>query len=235
MKKFFALGAICLGCAMAVAADTPATSVHPDTAGAGWKTLFAGDLTDAIVPMGKTRQKVWSIKNGELTAAEDKEIWTKEKYEKFTMDLEFKTDPGANSGVLVYCTDTKDWIPHSVEIQILDDASPKWAKAPANWRCASIFGHLAPKKATVKKPGEWNRMTVVCNGQKITVALNGELVTEMDMSQYTSAKKNPDGSEIPPWLKNPLSELPTKGHVGLQGKHAGASIYFRNVKIKTLD
>jgi len=235
MKKFWILFAACLGCAAAIAAEPTATGVHPDTSGPGWKTLFSGDLSDAVVPLGRGRQKVWSIQRGALTASEDKMIWTQEDYEKFTLDLEFKTDPGANSGVVVYCTDMKDWIPHSIEIQILDDASPKWAKAPANWRCASIFGHLAPKKSTVKKSGEWNRMTVVCNGQKITVALNGELVTELDMAEYTSAKKNPDGSEIPAWLKIPLSELPTKGRVGLQGKHAGASIYFRNVKIKPLE
>jgi len=29
--------------------------------------------------------------------------------------------------------------------------------------------------------------------------------------------------------------LPTHGRVGLQGKHAGAPIYFRNVKIKEID
>ena len=47
--------------------------------------------------------------------------------------------------------------------------------------------------------------------------------------------ENPDGSKIPSWLSRPLAEMATKGHVGLQGKHAGAPIYFRNVKIKALD
>jgi hypothetical protein len=28
--------------------------------------------------------------------------------------------------------------------------------------------------------------------------------------------------------------LPTRGFIGLQGKHAGAPIYFRNIKIKEL-
>jgi hypothetical protein len=56
----------------------------------------------------------------------------------------------------------------------------------------------------------------------------------MDMSQWTSAKNNPDGSEIPSWLSTPFSELPTKGLVGLQGKHAGAKVYFRNMKINSL-
>lgn len=58
---------------------------------------------------------------GVLAAVEDESIWTKTEYENFELDLDFKTDVGTNSGVVVYCTDTKDWIPNSVEIQIADD------------------------------------------------------------------------------------------------------------------
>jgi hypothetical protein len=67
------------------------------------------------------------------------------------------------------------------------------------------------------------------------VVLNGEQVTEMDMRKWTSAKRNPDGSEIPEWLSKPLARLPTKGHIGLQGKHGGVPIHFRNLKVKSLD
>jgi hypothetical protein len=137
--------------------------------------------------------------------------------------------------VIVYASNMENWIPNSVEIQIADDYAEKWAKAPKTWHCAAIFGHLAPTKETVKKPGEWNRMTITCRGPRIYVALNGEMVTAMDMKKWTSATKNPDGSEIPPWLSNPLAELKTKGHIGLQGKHGGVPIYFRNVKIRELD
>jgi hypothetical protein len=66
------------------------------------------------------------------------------------------------------------------------------------------------------------------------VVLNGKKVTSMDMSLWTSGKINPDGSEIPSWLPTPFAELPTKGTIGLQGKHGDASISFRNVTIKAL-
>jgi len=55
------------------------------------------------------------------------------------------------------------------------------------------------------------------------------------MRKWTSAKTNPDGSEIPAWLSRPKAELPQKGHIGLQGKHGDSPIYFRNVKIKVLE
>jgi hypothetical protein len=86
----------------------------------------------------------------------------------------------------------------------------------------------------VKKPGEWNRMTVTCKGKIISVTLNGEEVSVMDMAKWTSAKTNPDGSKIPEWLSKPKAELPLKGRIGLQGKHAGAPACFRNIKIKEL-
>jgi hypothetical protein len=222
MKRMVLLAAF-LGFATVAVAEPKA---HPDTT--GWETLFSGDLSDATFPEG-----VWSIKNGMLSATKDECIWSKKQYENFTLDLEFKTTAGANSGVFVYCPEVKNWIPTAIEIQLLDDHAAESAKYPKTWQCAAIFGHLAPMKSTVKKPGQWNHITIVCNGKHITVTLNGETVTKMDMSQWTSATKNPDGSDSPEWLgKTPLADRPTKGHVGLQGKHAGVPTYFRNVKIK---
>ncbi len=227
-KKMWIAVMLCLGWSLtARAGDAAVPKTHPDSS--SWQDLFAHDLSDAIYPKG-----VWYFEGDVLTATEDQNIWTKAEYGNAIIDLEFKTAPGANSGVFVYGVDLKDWIPNSVEIQILDDAHPKWAKVPRTWLCGGIFGRLAPTKSVVKAPGEWNRMTVTCLGTKIYVLLNGEQVTQMDMTLWTSAKKNPDGSDIPSWLSKPLAEMATSGHVGLQGKHGGCPIYFRNMKIKTL-
>ncbi|MGL5547579.1 MAG: 3-keto-disaccharide hydrolase, partial [Tannerellaceae bacterium] len=51
---------------------------------------------------------------------------------------------------------------------------------------------------------------------------------------WKSGTKNPDGTEIPSWLPKPFAELPTKGYIGLQGKHGDSQIWFRNVTIKEL-
>ncbi len=214
-------------CGAATEESQGAALTHPDSS--GWENLFAPDLSNAAKPEG-----VWTVSEGVLTASEDKAIWTTRDYANFILDMEFKTAPGTNSGVIVYCSDTKNWIPNSVEVQIADDYAEQWAKAPKTWHCGAIFGHLAPSKSMVKKPGEWNRFTITCVGQKIGVVLNGEHIVSMDMSLWTSAKTNPDGSEIPAWLNKPLSKQPTKGKIGLQGKHAGAPIWFRNIKIKEL-
>jgi len=221
-----------LGCGLILGAGCQTMSVpregHPDVS--EWDNLFEPDLSNALYPAG-----VWTVEDGVLTASEDQAIWTKKDYDNFILDLEFKTAEETNSGVIVYCTDMENWIPNSVEIQIADDHCEKWGKADKTWQCAAIFGHLAASKSVVKEPGKWNRYTITCKDEMIYVMLNGELVTEMDMSLWTSAKTNPDGSEIPSWLSTPFAELPTHGHIGLQGKHAGAPIYFRNLKIKEIN
>ena len=203
------------------------TQAHPDST--QWDRLFSEDFSDAQAPAG-----IWSWQDGVLTATEDQCIWTAQEYENFQLDLEFKTDHGTNSGVIVYCSDLENWIPNSVEIQIADDFASQWADSPKSWQCAAIFGHLAASESVVKKPGEWNRMTITCRGPAISVLLNERLVTEIDLRNWTSATQNPDGSEIPAWLNKPLADIATRGRIGLQGKHAGAPIYFRNLRITSL-
>src|SRR5450432_409777 len=203
--------------------------INPDTKGKGWTNLFNADLSNAIFP-----DSVWTVSGGILTASRDQSIWSKNQYDDFILDLEFKNADGTNSGVIVHATDINEWIPHSVEIQIADDYSEEWSKAPPSWQCAAIFGHQPATKHIVKKAGEWNHYTITCIKRKIWVVLNGELVNSCDMSLYTSAKDNIDGTKAPEWLSNPMATLPLHGRIGLQGKHAGAPIYFRNIKVKEL-
>lgn len=195
------------------------------------QALFTNNLSNA-----QYNKDVWSIDNdGVLSATADDAIWTTQEYENFELTLDFKNDHCTNSGVIIYCTDKKNWIPNSVEIQIADDYCSKWKNEQGYSLCAAIYGHLAPtKNKIVKKPGEWNTMKITARGKHIVVELNGQKVTNMDMSLWTSGKTNPDGSEIPSWLPNPFAELPTKGYIGFQGKHGDATIWFRDIKIKKL-
>ncbi len=230
MKKAMVLTAV--SCVILLQSCSEKISVppkaHPNVS--QWQDLFAADLSNATFPEG-----IWTFEDGVLTASEDQVIWSKKDYDNFIIDLEFKTEDGTNSGVIAYCDNMQNWIPNSVEIQIADDFAEQWAKSPKTWHCGAIFGHLAPSKSMVKKPGQWNRFTVTCKDKMVYVMLNSRMVTEMNMDLWTSATKNPDGSNIPPWLSTPFAELPTHGSIGLQGKHAGAPIYFRNIKIKVLD
>lgn len=196
-----------------------------------FQPLFSPNITNATFPTN-----TWQMtKQGELTATSDQAIFTNDTYRDFTLDLEFKTAPGANSGILLHVSDAVNWIPNSVEVQITDDYAEESAKAPASWQCGAIFGRQPATKRVVKKPGEWNHGTITCQGRQVWVWMNGELVNHLDMSRYLSASVNPDGSTAPSWLSKPLATLPLEGRIGLQGLHGGAGVVYRNVRVKRLD
>lgn len=206
----------------------PENTLHPNTE--KWQPLFDQNLSNALFPAN-----TWFYnERGELTATRDEAIWSKAMYENFILDLEYTFDEDANSGVLIYCQSINNWIPNSVEIQILDDNYPGNRDISPFTKNSALFGHLAPMVNNVKPVGEWNRMTITAQGSQLKVVVNGELTLQADLSEWTSATKNPDGSDIPVWLSRAKAELPTKGHIGLQGKHGKSAIYFRNVRINQL-
>jgi hypothetical protein len=205
------------------------TFIHAEAKGK--KALFTANLSNADF-----NPAVWSIDaNGVISATADQAIWSTCEYENFELELEFKTDKCTNSGVIIYCTDKKNWIPNAVEIQIADDYCERFEQSASIESCGAIYGHLAPSTfKQVKKPGEWNKMKITAKGKNIKVRLNGKNITDMDMCLWVSGKTNPDKSNIPSWMPKPFAELPTKGYIGFQGKHGNALIWFRNIKIKEL-
>ena len=105
MKRFFYFSILFLGIISTLSVSATDNK---------WKPLFGENLSDASY-----NPEVWSMTGGVLAAVEDESIWTKTEYENFELDLDFKTDVGTNSGVVVYFADTKDWIPNSVETIIV--------------------------------------------------------------------------------------------------------------------
>ena len=227
MKKIqFVLFFLFITIVLQVSAQNTPIVVQGQPMGKGWKNLFGNNLSKAIYD-----KSIWKDSSGVITASKDDAIWSFDEYDDFILDLDFQNADGTNSGVIVHATDIVEWIPNSVEIQIADDYSKQWSKAAPTWQCAAIFGRKPATNKSLKPAGEWNHFTITCKGKMISIVLNGTLVNECNMDDFTSSKVNPDGSSVPSWLKNPMSTLGLRGHIGLQGKHAGAPIYFRNVKV----
>lgn len=191
---------------------------------AGWQNLFEPDLSNALFATGS-----WQLKDGILTADRDEIIWTKQKFDNFILDLEFKLSEGTNSGVFVRCGDIVNWLHTSIEIQILDSYGKQ---NPTRHDCGSVYDCLAPSKNSVKKPGQWNHYTITCKDNKIYTVLNGIQILDMDLDKWTEPNKNPDGTKNK--FNTALKDMPRSGFVGLQGKHGGKPIQFRNMKIKKL-
>jgi len=188
-----------------------------------WQAVFKDDLSNAIMKSGS-----WQFKDGLLTRLGGGDIWTKERYGNFVLDLQFKLAPETNSGVFLRTGSIENWLHTAIEVQILDS----YGKCPPDKHdCGAIFDCLEPKVNAVKRPGEWNRYTIFCRDNKINVVLNGQPIIDMDLNQWTEAHKNPDGSKNK--FNTAYKDMPREGHLGLQDH--GHLIWFRNIKIMKLD
>ena len=187
----------------------------------GYSPVFSPDLSDAIMQEGG-----WTLSaDGVLKPQGKGDIWTKKQYSDFVIDLEFKCVANTNSGVFIRCDNIKKWLHRAIEVQVLQANS-----ANKKHICGSIFDCLAPTKYAVKPVGEWNHYTVIAKADRILVELNGERILDADLSKWTTAGKNPDGSRNK--FKYAYGSMPRKGHLGLQ--YHGQDITFRNVRIKEL-
>jgi Domain of Unknown Function (DUF1080) len=72
---------------------------------------------------------------------------------------------------------------------------------------------LAPAlKRASRSVGEWNRFIIEAQGHRLSVTLNGELVSDL----------RADESRL------------RRGHVGLQAHHPGSRVQFRNIRVREL-
>ena len=190
----------------------------------GWRDLLAEDLSNCVYKPGS-----WAMEDGVLICKGGGDIWTKEKFGDFVLDLEFKTDSESNSGVFFRTGDIADFVQTGIEVQILDYAGSDEAKSKG--ACGAIYDCQGPSKEMVKKTGEWNHYTITCKANKIYVVFNGEQIIEMDLDLWTEAHKNPDGTKNK--FKTAFKDMPRVGHIGLQDHDD--PVWFRNIKIKPLD
>jgi hypothetical protein len=204
---------------------------HPkiDTA-KGWKPLLVGKDLAGWKTFGK-----WTLnEDGALARQGGGDIWTVSQYGDFILDLEFKVKPDTNSGVAIRVSPAPKkggpaWYQDgALEIQIL---GPNDHKKPDMHDCGSMYDLLAPAKDMQKKAGEWNHYTIVAKGSKVKVIFNGQKIIDMNLDQWPTAKKNPDGT--PNKYLKPMKDFPRKGHILLQDH--GMPVWFRNVYVKKLD
>mgnify|MGYP000426808568 CR=1 FL=1 len=155
-------------------------------------------------------------------------IWTNEEYHNFVVDLEFKLAPDTNSGVFLRTGDIENWLNSCIEVQILDSADEGEVGTHS---CGAIFDCLAPSENAVMKPGTWNHYTITCRNNMIYVVLNGTQIIEMNLDRWDETGNNPDGTDNK--FQHALKDFPRTGRLGLQ--YHGHPVWFRNVKVKTLD
>ncbi|MDG1263463.1 MAG: DUF1080 domain-containing protein [Flavobacteriaceae bacterium] len=150
-------------------------------------TLFNGENLDGWQIHGTEK---WYVENGELIceSGPDKEygyLSTKEHFDNFELELEFKQEADGNSGVFFRSTveETKvsGW---QVEV------------APPSLHTGGIYesygrGWLIkpdPSKDQYLKMGDWNKMKIKVNGDKVITYLNGHEMVQIEDQKIGQGK-----------------------------------------------
>ena len=163
--------------------------------------------------------KGYAVVDGTIVC-KGRHLYTEKSYANFILRLEFKVPPGGNNGIGLRTPKGGHASRDGMEIQILDDDAPRYAKLKPGQYCGSIYNVVPAERGHLKKAGEWNTMEIVCNGSLVTVKLNGHVITKGDLSKFTKGGKRKNLAR-------------TEGHILFCGH--GSPVAFRNLRIKVLD
>lgn len=175
----------------------------------------------------------WKMVNNELVlpVKNSKEnrtnLWLKDTYGDFVMELDFKINKGTNSGIFFRTSDTTDPVQTGIEVQVRDD----FGKLPMDKHfCGSVYEIYQATENRVKAPGQWNSLKITCKGNNIEVILNSGKVVDINLEDWKEVGKNPDGSENK--FKKAYKDMAKKGFIGFQDH--GGEVWYRNITIQNL-
>lgn len=151
------------------------------------------------------------------------------EYENFVLKLDFKISKRCNSGVFLRTSPLKPRPGKDVGFNGLEVAIDD-TKTAGYHDTGAIYDLVKPTKNAMKPAGEWNHMVVTCDKSRITIELNGEKVTTMDLDEWTQANARPDGSKHK--FDVAYKDHPRKGYIGLQDH--GSPCWYKNIKLKVL-
>ena len=196
----------------------------------GWILLFDGkSLNGWMTSSEKPSQR--PVEDGALNPHKcggymliHNKVW-----DNFRVALDFKLSKGCNSGIFVRTFPLtprpgKDVGFNGIEVAIDDSTGAGYHDTGA------IYDLVKPEKNAMKPSGEWNHMVITCNNSDIEVELNGECVAVMDLDQWTTKNKRPDGSDHK--FDIAFKDHPRKGYIGLQDH--GANCWYKNIKLLPL-
>lgn len=208
---------------------------------AGWRGYNRTDIPAA-----------WTIEDGcikingsgmgEAGAQDGGDIIFDQKFKDFELELEWKVDKGANSGIFYLGQEIpgKPIYISAPEYQILDNENHPDAKmgVEGNRMSASLYDMIPAKPQNAKPFGEWNTTKIMVYQGTVAHYQNDELVLEyhlwtpkwkelLDKSKFNQ-KDWPEAYEL---LINCGGEN-HEGYIGLQDH--GNNVWYRNIRVTPL-
>ncbi|MEM8966612.1 MAG: DUF1080 domain-containing protein [Bacteroidota bacterium] len=186
-----------------------------------WRNYKADTLSDK-----------WRMEDGAITLTEKGggDIVTKEEYDNFELEIEWKISEGGNSGMFFNVVESDDIGPiwHSgPEYQFLDNERHKDAQIRKH-RAGDNYDVQQSTVETVKPAGEWNMTRLVVNGNQVEHYLNGEKVVEYELGSQAWQ----DSVAASKFAELPMYGKAEKGHIALQDH--GDKVWFRNIRIREM-
>lgn len=190
----------------------------------GWKGLVGNPITRAKMKpaeLAKAQKKAdeqmrkdWKVENGLLifdgTGYDN--LCTVKQYGDFEMYIDWKLDPaGTEADAGIYLRGTP-------QVQMWDNARTNvGAQVGSGGLYNNQIHPSKPIKVADKAMGEWNTMYIKMTGDRVTVVLNGELVTDhVILENYWDRS-------LPIF---PVEQIELQAH--------GSKVYYRNIYVKEL-
>jgi hypothetical protein len=220
--KYVLTGALCVAFSLSLTAAK-------DSPPKGFVSMIDGESLENWIVIPEITQQVWNVnpKDGSLgRALKNGTIWHKKTYGDFDLQLEFKVSRNCNSGIF-FRSDPNNPVQGGFEIQIFDTKPDMPLDKHA---IGALYDAQAASANTLNPAGKWNTFRLKVKGNRVQVWINGKLVNDADLSKWTTAQKNPDGTKNK--FKTALNDLPKTGHIGFQDH--GHNVWFRKIYIKEL-
>jgi len=188
----------------------------------GWKGLVGDPITrakmsskqlaEAQVKADEEAAKSWTIEKGELIfTGSGSNLCTNKKYGDFEMLIDWKLYPGNEPDAGIYLRGTP-------QVQIWDTAR---VNVGAQVGSGGLYNNQTnpgkPIKVADLKVGEWNTFHIKIIGDRVTVYLNGELVTDNVIMENFWDRNQPIF---------PLEQIELQAH--------GSKVGYRNIYVKEI-
>ncbi len=190
----------------------------------GWKGLVENpikraamkpaDLAKAQVKADDNMRRDWKVENGCLVfdGTGYDNLCTDKQYGDFEMYVDWLLDPsGKEADAGIYLRGTP-------QVQIWDTAR---VKAGAQVGSGGLYNNQSnpskPLKVADNRLGEWNTMYIKMVGDRVTVVLNGELVTDKVILENYWDRKQPIF---------PIEQIELQAH--------GSKVYYRDLYVREL-
>lgn len=181
-----------------------------------WESMFDGKTLSGW-KVNEENPNTFSIENGTIKVAGPRSHLFYRgkgdaKFKDFEFECEVMTKKDANSGIFFHTAYQKTGWPSSGYEAQVNASHGDWRKT------GSIYSFKDVKEAS-HPDDEWFTYNIKVQGNKVTITINGKVVNEYTQPENHSDKTKRFG----------------EGTIALQGHDPKSVIYYRDLRIRTLD